>query len=240
MKRFVYALIAGAFLALAAPVHAFNFGDEDNSCQNGSCNTVSPHANGGSAKQKQAQKQKQRQKQSQKQKTDIDIGNGYKNFSPSSSAYSGAHSGSLSGALSKGYYQNEVSITDQSVITYEEKYQAPTMFAPSVNPTQLNVECPLFVQDGWSGSLSGPGAGAAAGATDAEAIAECFAKLVAENSTGTKQTHAKLAMYCLAFERIEVENTECVGWRETVGGEAAVEAARARETSTFSDPADRS
>ncbi len=134
----------------------------------------------------------------------------------------------------------QVVITDKSVVTYEQKYQAPSMVAPGIDTSQLNVKCPLFVQDGWSGSLSGPGAGASAGATDAEAIPECFAKLVAENSTGTKKTNANLTMYCLAFERIGVENTGCVGWRETVGGEKAVEAARARETSTFDDPADRS
>jgi len=134
----------------------------------------------------------------------------------------------------------QVVITDASVVTYEQKYQAPSMVAPGIDTSQLNVKCPLFVQDGWSGSLSGPGAGASAGATDAEAIPECFAKLVAESSTGDKKTKANLTMYCLAFERIGVENTSCVGWRETVGGEKAVEAARARETSTFDDPADRS
>lgn len=112
----------------------------------------------------------------------------------------------------------QVVITDESTVIYEEKYQAPSMNAPSIDTSQVNVDCPLFVQDGWSGSVSGPGAGAALGATDAEAIPTCFALLAANNSTGATQRLAEISFYCLAFEAAGVDNSECDGWRDEVRG----------------------
>ena len=112
----------------------------------------------------------------------------------------------------------QVEINDNKTITYEQKYQAPSMVAPGIDTSQVNVDCPLYVQDGWSGSLSGPGAGGSLGATDAEAIPTCFALLAANNSTGATQRLAEIAFYCLAFEAAEVDNSECDGWRDVVRG----------------------
>jgi len=112
----------------------------------------------------------------------------------------------------------QVVITDNKTITYEQKYQAPSMVAPGIDTSQVNVDCPLFVQDGWSGSLSGPGAGGSIGATDAEAIPTCFALLAAKNSTGEAKKLAGAAFYCLAFEAAGVDNYECDGWRDAVRG----------------------
>lgn len=135
-----------------------------------------------------------------------------------SKSYSGAYSGSAAGALSKGEYENDVTVEDNSVMTYEEKYQAPSMVAPGIDTSQVNVECPLFVQDGWSAGASGPGAGLTAGATDAEAIPTCFALLAAKNSTGEAKVLADTAFYCLSFEAAGVDNSECDGWRDAVRG----------------------
>ena len=48
----------------------------------------------------------------------------------------------------------QVVITDESTVIYEQKYQAPSMVAPGIDTSQIQVKCPLYVQDGWSGSLS--------------------------------------------------------------------------------------
>ena len=112
----------------------------------------------------------------------------------------------------------QVVITDESTVIYEQKYQAPSMVAPGIDTSQIQVKCPLYVQDGWSGSLSGPGAGGSLGATDAEAIPTCFALLAFENSTGKSKEAAGTAFYCLAFEAAGVDSSECDGWRDEVRG----------------------
>ena len=144
-------------------------------------------------------------------------------YSKGGSAYQGQDQGQSQLGINSqtGIVKNvgsQVVITDESVTIFEEKYQAPSMVAPGIDTSQVNVECPLFVQDGWSGSLSGPGAGASAGATDAEAIPTCFALLAAKNSTGEAKKLAGAAFYCLAFEAAGVDNYECDGWRDAVRG----------------------
>lgn len=111
----------------------------------------------------------------------------------------------------------QVVITETTIIP-EEKYQAPSMVAPGIDTSQVNVECPLYVQDGWSAGASGPGAGLTAGATDAEAIPACFALLAAKNSTGLAKIAAGTAFYCLSMEAAEVDSKQCVGWRDSVRG----------------------
>lgn len=149
-------------------------------------------------------------------KGEANVGNGIGNLSPKADA--DAYSKSTSGAAALGKYDNTVTIQDNSVKTYEEKYQAPSMVAPGIDTSQINVECPLFVQDGWSAGASGPGAGLTAGATDAEAIPTCFALLAAKNSTGDAKTAANTAFYCLSFEAAGVDNAQCDGWRDVVRG----------------------
>ena len=92
------------------------------------------------------------------------------------------------------------------------------MVAPGIDTSQIQVECPLFVQDGVSGSLSGPGAGIALGATDADFVPLCAAWLAAKNTTGESQVLARLTAYCLTFDEMGVDNSQCVGWRDTVRG----------------------
>ena len=112
----------------------------------------------------------------------------------------------------------QVVITDESTVIYEQKYQAPSMVAPGIDTSQIQVECPLFIQDGLSGSLSGPGAGISLGGTDADFVPLCAAWLAAKSTTGESQVLARLTAYCLTFDEMGVDNSQCVGWRDTVRG----------------------
>jgi len=140
-------------------------------------------------------------------------------YSKGGSAYQGQDQdqGQGQGQKQGMQYNGNVTVEGDSVLV-EDKYQAPGIVAPGIDTSQVNVECPLYVQDGWSAGASGPGAGLTAGATDAEAIPTCFALLAAKNSTGTAKTLAGTAFYCLSFEAAGVDNSECKGWRDSVRG----------------------
>jgi hypothetical protein len=207
MKNFIIAL---CFCVGALHAHNVMANGENNGpkCNNRSCNTTTNYndesitnkAYGGSAYSKA-------------------YGGNAKAYG--GSAYQGQDQGQYQGQGQLGIVKNvgpQVVITDESVTTFEEKYQAPSMVAPGIDTSQVNVECPLFVQDGWSAGASGPGAGLSAGATDAEAIPTCFALLAAKNSTGEAKQLAGAAFYCLAFEAAGVDNSECDGWRDAVRG----------------------
>jgi hypothetical protein len=208
------AFAAFVVLSIFAASPAYAFGDQDHTCQGShNCNETNFNYNDDSVTNK-AYGGDGGYAKAYGGKGEANVGNGIGNLSPKANA----DAYSTSGAAALGKYDNTVTIQDNSVRTYEEKYQAPSMVAPGIDTSQVNVECPLFVQDGWSGSLSGPGAGGSVGATDAEAIPTCFALLAAKNSTGDAKIAANTAFYCLSFEAAGVDNAQCDGWRDVVRG----------------------
>lgn len=124
----------------------------------------------------------------------------------------------------------QVIITDEKVITYEAS--SSPAFGPDVNVDQVKVDCPLYVQDGWSIAGTVIAGAGSAGATDAQFVEICALWLAAKNTQSSfDRRDAATAAYCLTFEKTGIKNKRCDGWREDLSGVPA------DETVASADPA---
>ncbi len=244
VKRVVAALL---LLLLAVPVYASNENGCDDDCDNGNGPKkvkIDVNAKGGKAKA---------------------------NAEADARASAAAHAGALAYCYVKGgdQYQKAyqslyasfkvqqaqlgiVSNVGPQVVIGGDVFEAAasSAFGPSIDVDQINVECPIFVQDGVSiGGSIVEGSGSL-GWTDAEKVNFCIAWLVTKNTKlkGVPQedqtvehTLAALTAYCSSFEAIGVDNKKCKDWRHTVAGTVPpTPEERERETRAFDDPSDRS
>ena len=111
-------------------------------------------------------------------------------------------------------------VTDESVTTYETS--SSPAFGPDVNVDQINVTCPLYIQDGWSVAGTVIAGAGSLGATDARLSEICALWLAAKNTSSSfDRKDAATAAYCLTFEKVGIENKRCVNWRENLAGAEA-------------------
>jgi hypothetical protein len=133
----------------------------------------------------------------------------------------------------------QVVIEDHKVITYEAS-SAPAI-GPDVNVDQVKVDCPLYIQDGFSLAGSVILGSGSVGATNAELSKICALWLAAKNTqSSSHRREAASAAYCLTFEEVGISNKRCDGWREDLSGVPADEESTTDDSVAWNAGSDRS
>lgn len=98
-----------------------------------------------------------------------------------------------------------------------------------MNVDQVKVECPLYIQDGWSVAGTVIAGAGSVGATNAQLSKICAMWLTAKNTASSSDRRdASTAALCLTYEETGIENKRCEGWREDLAGaDAEAESASA-------------